>query len=851
MATLFLVATPIGNLNEVSNRCLETLRSVKVIACEDTRNTRKLLSHYDIHTPLISYHNYNEELAAGGIIEYLEKGEDVALVSDAGYPLISDPGYVLVNQVIERGFNINTVSGPNACLNALVASGLSVNHYMFYGFLNSKFSSARKELEGLKDFPYTIVFYEAPHRIKKTVELVYEVFGDRRAVIARELTKIHEEYIRGNLSELVNIGDLRGEIVFLVEGKKQEEVHIGLETLKVEVQNLVDNGLKTKAAISEVASKYKVSKNELYDYYHKSQAYNCFMNRFKLLIKDYRKESILAPLFKLLESLFDLFVPLVIAGIINKGINNNDFHYVLKMFMLLILLVIIGLACSIVAQYFAAKASVGFTTKLRQMLFEHIQSFSYQNLDEIGQDTLITRLTSDTNQIQNGLNLALRLLLRSPFIVFGAMVMAFTINVKCALIFAVVIPLLCLVVFLIMIKSIPLFKEVQVALDGLLSKTRENLSGIRVIRAFRIEDKEFNEFKDKNDLLTRRNQRVGFLSALTNPLTYILINMATVVLIYTGTIEVRMYGLAQGDVVALYNYMAQIVVELVKMANLIITIDKSLACFSRVEKILDIEPDMKHVDGISSKVNNHILTFDNVSFKYPNSKEACLENISFSINKGETLGIIGPTGCGKTSLVNLIYRAYDPSVGAVYLDGVDIKSYSKDELVNKVSVVPQKATLFKESIKDNLRMADPNVSEEKMWEALDIAQAKEIVLNKEGQLDHMVEQGGKNLSGGQRQRLSIARALCKDFDILILDDSFSALDYQTEAKLRMALNTLNKTIVNVSQRASSIKNADKILVLDDGKLVGFGSHDDLMKSCELYKEIYYSQYPFEKEADHE
>lgn len=575
------------------------------------------------------------------------------------------------------------------------------------------------------------------------------------------------------------------------------------------------------------------------------------MNRFKLLIKDYKKESILAPLFKLLESLFDLFVPLVIAGIINKGINNNDFHYVLKMFMLLILLVIIGLACSIVAQYFAAKASVGFTTKLRQMLFEHIQSFSYQNLDEIGQDTLITRLTSDTNQIQNGLNLALRLLLRSPFIVFGAMVMAFTINVKCALIFAVVIPLLCLVVFLIMIKSIPLFKEVQVALDGLLSKTRENLSGIRVIRAFRIEDKEFNKFKEKNDLLTRRNQRVGFLSALTNPLTYILINMATVVLIYTGTIEVRMYGLAQGDVVALYNYMAQIVVELVKMANLIITIDKSLACFSRVEKILDIEPDMKYVDGISSKVNNHILTFDNVSFKYPNSKEACLENISFSINKGETLGIIGPTGCGKTSLVNLIYRAYDPSVGAVYLDGVDIKSYSKDELVNKVSVVPQKAALFKESIKDNLRMADPNVSEEKMWEALDIAQAKEIVLNKEGQLDHMVEQGGKNLSGGQRQRLSIARALCKDFDILILDDSFSALDYQTEAKLRMALNTLNKTIVNVSQRASSIKNADKILVLDDGKLVGFGSHDDLMKSCELYKEIYYSQYPFEKEADHE
>ena len=575
------------------------------------------------------------------------------------------------------------------------------------------------------------------------------------------------------------------------------------------------------------------------------------MNRFKLLIKDYKKESILAPLFKLLESFFDLFVPLVIAGIINKGINNNDFGYVVKMFMLLILLTIIGLACSIVAQYFAAKASVGFTTKLRQMLFEHIQSFSYQNLDEIGQDTLITRLTSDTNQIQNGLNLALRLLLRSPFIVFGAMIMAFTINVKCALIFAVIIPLLCLVVFLIMIKSIPLFKEVQVALDGLLSKTRENLSGIRVIRAFRIEDKEFNEFKDKNDLLTKRNQKVGFLSALTNPLTYILINMATVILIYTGTIEVRMYGLAQGDVVALYNYMAQIVVELVKMANLIITIDKSLACFSRVEKVLDIESDMKYESNKSCKVNDSILKFDNVSFTYPNSKEACLENISFSINKGETLGIIGPTGCGKTSLVNLIYRAYDPSVGTVYLDGVDIKSYAKEELVNKVSVVPQKAALFKESIRDNLRMADPNVSEEKMWEALNIAQAKEIVLNKEGQLDHMIEQGGKNLSGGQRQRLSIARALCKDFDILILDDSFSALDYQTEAKLRMGLKRLNKTIINVSQRASSIKNADKILVLDDGELVGFGSHNELMKSCELYKEIYYSQYPFEKEASHE
>ncbi len=591
------------------------------------------------------------------------------------------------------------------------------------------------------------------------------------------------------------------------------------------------------------------------------------MERFKLYLKEFKKESILAPLFKLLEALFDLFVPLVIADIINNGVSNNDFNYVLKEFGLLILLALIGLGCSIVAQYFAAKASVGFTTKIRQALFDHIQDLSYRELDEVGQDTLITRLTSDTNQIQNGLNLALRLLLRSPFIVFGAMIMAFTINVKCAIIFAVVIPLLCLVVFFIMIKSIPLFKKVQKALDGLLSKTRENLTGIRVIRAFRIEDKVVNEFKNQNKLLTSENEKVGFLSALTNPLTYVLINIATVILIYTGTIEVRLGLLSQGDVVALYNYMAQIVTELIKMANLIINIDKSIACMSRVNKVLDIKPSMpwdsNPIGGSNPirlnpirlnpirmnpiKMNpDSFIEFKDVTFTYAGSKEPCLSNISFKLNKGEMLGIIGPTGCGKTSLVNLISRFYDVDSGAVLINGKDVKCYSKQELGNLVSVVPQKAALFKDTIANNLRVGKKDATEEEMWKALEIAQAKEIVEGKDGELEHLIEQGAKNLSGGQRQRLTIARALIKDSDILILDDSFSALDFATEAKLRQGIASLKKTVINVSQRASTIKSADKILVLDDGNMVGFGSHNELMKTCEMYKEIYYSQYPEER-----
>ena len=573
------------------------------------------------------------------------------------------------------------------------------------------------------------------------------------------------------------------------------------------------------------------------------------MKKIAVFLKDYKKESILAPLFKLLEALFDLFVPIVIANIINYGIENKDFDYILKEFLILILMAIIGLLCSIVAQYFAAKASVGFTAKLRQALFDHIGILTYKELDKVGSDTLITRMTSDTNQIQNGLNLALRLLLRSPFVVFGAMIMAFTIDFKCALIFAVVIPLLCLAVFFIMLKSIPLFKRVQKNLDILLSKTKENLLGIRVIRAFRIEDKEILEFNNQNDLLTKENEKVGRLSALLNPITYVLINMATVVLIYVGAIEVNLSSIARGDVVALYNYMAQIVVELVKMASLIITIDKSLACASRVEKILAIKPDMEYREDVVLNDNDEVaLSFKNVSFAYEGSPINCLNNINFSLKKGETLGIIGPIGCGKTTLINLIPRFYDVLSGEVFVDGINVRDYPRGELLNKISIVPQKAVLFRASVRDNLKVADNDASDKRLWEALEVAQAREIIENKDGKLDFLIEQNGKNLSGGQRQRMTIARALVKDSEILILDDSASALDLATDAALRKALSKLNKTIINVSQRISTIKSADKILVLEDGNMVGFGSHKELMNSCDTYKEIYYSQFPKEEGA---
>lgn len=572
------------------------------------------------------------------------------------------------------------------------------------------------------------------------------------------------------------------------------------------------------------------------------------MKKVLSFLNEYKKESILAPLFKLLEALFDLLVPLVIADIINNGVSNNDFNYIFNKFILLIIMALIGLLCSITAQYFAAKASVGATSKLRQSLFDHIATLSYKELDKLGSDTLITRMTSDTNQIQNGLNLSLRLLLRSPFIVFGAMILAFTIDVKCAIIFAIVIPLLCLVVFFIMLKSIPLFKKVQRYLDGLLSKTRENLTGIRVIRAFRIEEKEVKEFDENNDLLTRQNEVVGRLSALMNPLTYVLINIATVILIYVGAIRVNLGAIESGDVVALYNYMAQIVVELIKMASLIITIDKSIACANRVSTILDVKSSMVYkTENVKEIDTNEAIKFDNVSFNYNDEGQiATLDNISFTLNKGETLGIIGPTGCGKSTFVNLIPRFYDVNNGAIYVDGVNVKDYPKEQLLNKISVVPQKAVLFKASIKDNMLVANKDASDEEIWNALEIAQAKEIVENKEGQLDYQIEQGGRNLSGGQKQRLTIARALLKNSEILILDDSASALDFKTDANLREALSKLNKTIINVSQRASTIKTADKIIVLEDGKMVGFGDHDYLMKNCETYKEIYYSQFPEER-----
>lgn len=573
------------------------------------------------------------------------------------------------------------------------------------------------------------------------------------------------------------------------------------------------------------------------------------MKKIAVFLKDYKKESILAPLFKLLEALFDLFVPIVIANIINYGIENKDFDYILKEFLILILMAIIGLLCSIVAQYFAAKASVGFTAKLRQALFDHIGTLTYKELDKVGSDTLITRMTSDTNQIQNGLNLALRLLLRSPFVVFGAMIMAFTIDFKCALIFAVVIPLLCLAVFFIMLKSIPLFKRVQKNLDILLSKTKENLLGIRIIRAFRIEDKEILEFNNQNDLLTKENEKVGRLSALLNPITYVLINMATVVLIYVGAIEVNLSSIARGDVVALYNYMAQIVVELVKMASLIITIDKSLACASRVEKILAIKPDMEYREDVVLNDNDEVaLSFKNVSFAYEGSPVNCLNNINFSLKKGETLGIIGPIGCGKTTLINLIPRFYDALSGEVFVDGINVRDYPRGELLNKISIVPQKAVLFRASVRDNLKVADNDASDDRLWKALEVAQAREIIENKDGKLDFLIEQNGKNLSGGQRQRMTIARALVKDSEILILDDSASALDLATDAALRKALSKLNKTIINVSQRISTIKSADKILVLEDCNMVGFGSHKELMNSCDTYREIYYSQFPKEEGA---
>ena len=576
------------------------------------------------------------------------------------------------------------------------------------------------------------------------------------------------------------------------------------------------------------------------------------MNKLTSHLRNYTKESILAPLFKMLEAFLDLLVPLVVAGIINNGIANNDTSLIIRQVMILVLLALISLVCSITAQYFAAKASVGFASSLRQALFDHILSFSYTELDTQGSSTLINRLTTDINQVQNGLNLALRLLLRSPFIVFGAMIMAFTIDVKCALIFLAAIPVLLAVVFGIMLVSIPLFAKVQAAADSLLSTVRENLTGVRVIRAFRKEEDEVEEFGRRNNSLTDMNLFVGRISALMNPLTYAIINIATIILIREGALQVQLGILKQGNVVALYNYMAQIIVELIKLASLIITINRSLACAGRIKDVLDIEPSMKYASAApSASDTENAVVFDHVSFTYAKAGAESLTDISFTAKKGQVTGIIGSTGSGKSSLLNLIPRFYDATSGHVLVNGADVKEWPQQELLSEIGIVPQKAVLFAGTIRDNLKWGRENATDEELMKAAELAQAKEVIEGKEGQLDYELEQNGRNLSGGQRQRLTIARALVRNPSILILDDSASALDFATDAALRKALSTLKDTTVFiVSQRASSIMHADQILVLDDGTLAGTGTHQELLASCRTYQEIYYSQFPEErKEAD--
>lgn len=571
------------------------------------------------------------------------------------------------------------------------------------------------------------------------------------------------------------------------------------------------------------------------------------MKKLRVYLKEYKTECMLAPAFKMLEAVFELLVPLVVADIINYGIHLHDRAYIFSRVLLLLVLGLIGMIASITAQYFAARSAVGFATRIRQALFDHIQGLSYTELDSIGTNTLITRMTSDVMQVQNGLNMTLRLLLRSPFIVFGSMIMAFTISVKAALVFVVVIPILSLIVFLIMRVCIPLFQKVQQDLDRLLGMTRDNLVGIRVIRAFCKEKDSVHEFDETNDRFTRRNEQLGHISALINPLTYSTVNIATVALIYIGAWQVHFGILQQGHVVALYNYMAQIIVELIKLANLIVTINKAVACSGRIESILAVDTTMSYPETkIMQQRQNGSVCFQNVTFTYAKAKAASLTDLNFNVEKGQTVGIIGGTGSGKSSLVNLICRFYDVSRGRVLVDGVDVKDYPKHMLGDKIGVVPQQVVLFEGSIRDNLKWGKQEASDEELWDALTLAQAKEIVEKKAGGLDHRLEQNGKNLSGGQRQRLTIARALLKRPEILILDDSSSALDYATDVALRKAIHSLkDMTVFIVSQRISGIRNADLILVLDDGSIVGQGTHDTLLEHCEVYRDIYASQYPKE------
>ena len=570
-------------------------------------------------------------------------------------------------------------------------------------------------------------------------------------------------------------------------------------------------------------------------------------------LRNYKKETILAPLFKLLEASFELFVPLVMAAIIDYGIGKSDIRYVLKMGGVLIALGIIGLVCSITAQYFAAKAATGFSTELRHELFEHIQNLSYTRMDTIGTSTLITRMTSDINQVQSGVNLVLRLFLRSPFIVFGAMVMAFTVDVKAALVFVVAIPLLSLVVFGIMLITMPLYRKVQSNLDAILGVTRENLTGVRVIRAFNKEADEKKRFEQQNQMLTDAQKFVGKISGLMNPVTYIIVNGALIVLIYTGALRVDAGIITQGAVVALVNYMNQILVELVKLANLIITVTKAVACGNRIQSVFEEETGMSEGNLTWPEEEQHtmpVVEFDHVNLRYAGSGEDSLTDISFRAMPGQTIGIIGGTGSGKSSVVNLIPRFYDATEGTVRIYGKDAKEYKIEDLRSHIGVVPQKAVLFQGTIAQNLRWGKETASDAELEKAIEISQAKEFVDEKENRLDYQIEQSGKNLSGGQRQRLTIARALVRNPEILILDDSASALDFATDAKLRKAIRQMDShpVVFIVSQRASSIQYADQILVLDDGELVGIGTHAELMNSCEIYREIYESQFETKKKG---
>ena len=575
-----------------------------------------------------------------------------------------------------------------------------------------------------------------------------------------------------------------------------------------------------------------------------------FMKKLLYFMKDYKKESVLAPLFKMLEAFFELFVPLGVASIIDDGIVPKDSEHIIRMCLLLLVLAAVGLTCSITAQYFAAKSAVGAATGIRYELFTHIQTLGYEEMDMVGTSTLITRMTSDINQVQNGINLVLRLFLRSPFIVFGAMIMAFTIDVKAAMIFVVAIILLSIVVFGVMFITKPLYKKVQSGLDTILGTTRENLTGVRVIRAFHQEQAEYNKFLAENEELTSLQKFAGKISGLTNPLTFIIINFAILVLIHTGAVRVSLGTLSQGQVVALYNYMSQILVELIKLANLIISVTKAMACFNRIQDVFHIEPSMKEGTKTVAAAGNTTpaVEFKNVSFTYAGGGDHAVENISFKAMPGQTIGIIGGTGSGKSTLVNLIPRFYDVSEGEVDIAGKNIQDYTYGSLRNTISVVPQKAQLFAGTIRDNLTFGCPDATEEQIEEALAISQAKEFVDTKEGRLDAKIEQGGKNLSGGQRQRLTLARALVPQSDILIMDDSASALDYATDARLRKAIQDMKRkpTVFIVSQRTSSIQNADMILVLDDGKIAGQGTHEQLLKSCNIYREIYETQFKKEE-----